>query len=223
MTLPQERRLYPGNITHAHSKNISNLVQSIPELLDERGRGICEHGPINYVGSLLVLLNNKKYTDLIKEGGYTPANEITTPITYETVVLQSSNDGQIPIITNQACGPHPVGLAIAGPYAGLMISGGRNPMRLFNDTQISDANIQKPYTPLFTSEQGIMKFPLPPELLNFINIMTKIFNMDYTFIVEKSKSKHKGEVYTSDLLFDLCDELQIPIDKLRFQFTRSFT
>lgn len=210
------------------SKSLGILAQSRTDLFSEQGGGFCYEAGINIVGALLLYKNLQQFKRVIQQTCYTINPEIEQAIYFlDNVALENTDLIAKRVLLKITPGFANVGLVLEGDFAGLLLypvrkkgrSFSARVGRIFNDEPITEnPGDYHPYSPLMVVNTGFN--PYETEVENELDRQFRKMYIEYATKIKK-KIKDPRQLYVSDILFALCDELNIHIDKSKFLYARS--
>lgn len=213
------------------------LAQGTKGLLLKDNMALCYSAPLNFAGSLLLAQQKDVFINAITTAGYRPSEELLNPIDHMKNVQVSGTacvTGEM--VIKKVCGVMNVGLVTTGPLSGLLVTDGSGwdrpidrlayPVRIFNDEPLpSDPMRYHPYPPRFLEINGVtVNEPIkgtPVE--SFHNELYERFKVLYADYANNLKIKlgYPERLFVSDMLFDLCEQMGIPVDRQNFHYTRT--
>jgi hypothetical protein len=237
MGLIARGEMLPRVLRQEPTPELGLLIQATQRsLLHENNLSLCYNAGINFVGSLLVLRNQSKYLQMVKDLGKEPSDELLHPVkTIDNAILDDNGMATGMILFKNACGRLKSGLVITGPLSGLItgetgkVDSRKNivtTVRVFNDEPIPlDPTRYHPYYPHFYVGQSYSD-SMSEDSPKAVDIITKTlkdkFKADYLEYVKKVKADigETEQLFVSHLLMSLCLDLGIPLTHELFQYTR---
>ncbi|MFA5135856.1 MAG: hypothetical protein WC489_00505 [Patescibacteria group bacterium] len=219
----KERLLYRGvlpELLDCQQHSLGLFGQVLRYFYLKESPFLCANGGLNFVGALMVERDRSIYQKLTQESGL-KLSEIRNFITIDTIPIKIGEQ-QIPasILHNiaHAVGDKESGIVLTGDCAGTVVSfcdGIALPDRIFNDEPIpEDQTKYRPYTPIFILRDD-------PDELDVEKQMEKIYKSQYYALVEEvRRSVGRDNIWTTDMLFYLCDQMGVVVDIDRFTYTR---
>jgi|GEM_PF-2133181 len=221
-----DRLLYRGEqVLDAVNMNraLGLVGQTLPHFFAPESPFICANGALNYVGALLMARNMPYYEQQI--GTYKhepelhvriPARLISAEIVHQGVLIPSAT---ILHKRSHGIGDKEYGLVLEGELAGTFVwfNGEKAyPERIFNDERIPpDQKKYRPYTPIFVEDED-------DGVLELTQRLEQTYKEQYYALVDEVRNAlGKPKLWTTDLLFHLCGQLRIPIDRSHFHSTRT--
>lgn len=224
------------------SDEILRLAKTRQVLFDESSVELCQDSPKNFIGAMVTMLNQRELMQIIEnyffrfpldyfETAFSGIDRLKRPVVMLSdvplVEEQSRNlkpelvplGPVVPsVLFKQFCGAR-AGVVLTGPLAGLILEtvdfsrdpgGGLLASRIWNDHRLLESD--------------------PPSPPRFSLIKDKRFGLDLPDGLQRELYLAADEIYlrslpdgiwTTELFFRFCRELEIEVDETNFTFSRS--
>lgn len=237
-----EERIQLANgriLSRRPTAEIAELMRIRPKLIETRGGGICEAATVNLSGALILEWRKSENIALFESEGLVVPEAIRTPVQiisdsriFNFVESSHYYTGfkapKILYKTPGGSGIKGVGVVLEGPMAGLYtrpfdeadLSRGMAALRVGNDAKLVSAD--QPYTTEIDNPylRDRHRAGLFRRILEEIDL--KMLN-DFYKLQTEMEDRNKGEVYASDMLFELLERYGIKPDREAFHFSRKDT
>lgn len=184
-------------ISRGPSSEIEQLSLQIPDLYGEASESpLFSSLPLNLGGSVFLEFDRKINPEIYPE--LDAATQIITFLENNTVNI-AGNIIEANALFNQAYGVLSSGVVLSGPYTGVVFEDGH--YRVWPDRPLD------------------YRLPDIPRALAYPDSQSQFLKRFLAYRDELSIEK--GMIWFSDLFFDLCSRLDIPVEKHNFHSTRS--
>ena len=224
---------YGRHLSQKPTQEIASLVKVIPRLYDyDIGEEeACATATDNFLGSMVLMLHRKRFTDIFKKAGFEPPERIQTPIeVFENIPLVDQNNHPLEITVPTIVAKQGVGNRLAvvtdGPYAGLILRrqyhkdcpDGMRVIRIWNEVPIISIY---PDVPKFNSGKNVQNTNFNAWYMANNEAVHRLFYELFREERKRLQEKIGSHLSSSQVFMMICRELQIPFDKTRFHSTQS--